>query len=44
MGDIHKTFASIKKLQKITNYKISFNHRKGIKEFIKWYIEYYKVI
>ena len=40
-GDIHKTYASIKKLKKDTGYKIIFDYKKGIKEFINWYIEYY---
>ena len=42
-GDIHKSHASIEKIQKKTNYKITFNHKKGIKEFIDWYIDYYNL-
>ena len=42
-GDIHKSHASIEKIQKKTNYKITFNHKKGIKEFIDWYIGYYNL-
>ncbi len=42
-GDIHKSHASISKLKKEISYKITFNHKKGIKEFIDWYIDYYKL-
>ena len=43
LGDIHKSHASINKLKKNVKYKVTFNHKKGIKKFIDWYINYYEL-
>ena len=42
-GDIIKTHASIRKLQKYTGYAPTINISKGITEFIKWFKNYYRV-
>ena len=40
-GDMHKTFASTKKIKKFLNYKTSINLNEGIKRFVIWYKNYY---
>ena len=42
-GDVKKTHASVKSLQKYSFYKPKINIEKGIKLFIDWYKKYYKV-
>ena len=42
-GDINTTFASKKKLYKITKFSPKTSVREGIKKFIKWYLDYYKL-
>jgi len=41
LGDIKKTHASIKKLEKQTNFRIKTSINEGIEKFIKWYNTYY---
>jgi len=41
-GDVKETNADISKLEKITGYKPQINIEEGIKNFIKWYKEYYR--
>ena len=41
-GDVKETNANITKLEKITGYKPQINIEEGIKNFIKWYKEYYR--
>ena len=41
-GDVPKTWSDTSSLKKITNYQSYTSVEKGIKEFIKWYLEYYK--
>jgi UDP-glucuronate 4-epimerase len=40
-GDMHKTFASTKKIKKLLNYETSINLKEGIKRFVLWYKKYY---
>ena len=40
-GDMHKTFASTKKIKKLLNYKTKVNLDEGIKRFVLWYKNYY---
>ncbi len=40
-GDMHKTFASTKKIKKLLNYKTKVNLNEGIKRFVLWYKNYY---
>ena len=40
-GDVAETWADASLLQKLTNYKPKTNYKDGIKNFIKWYIDYY---
>ena len=42
-GDIIKTHSDIKKLKKLTGYNPKININIGIKKFIEWYKDYYKV-
>ena len=44
IGDIIKTHSSIKKIKQKTNYKPKTDINSGIKNFIEWYLDYYKVI
>ncbi len=41
-GDTHKTHASIKKLERVINYKPKTDIKTGIKKFIDWYNDYFK--
>lgn len=43
MGDVKKTHASIKLLRNYTSYKPKTGIKKGIKSFIDWYKDYYKI-
>ena len=42
-GDIIKTHSSINKIKKYTGYKPKININTGIKKFIEWYKDYYKI-
>tara|TARA_B100001057_G_scaffold226392_1_gene226767 strand:- start:4953 stop:5960 length:1008 start_codon:yes stop_codon:yes gene_type:complete len=42
-GDVKKTLSNINLLKSLTRYEPKTNYKKGIKEFIKWYKEYYKI-
>ncbi len=41
-GDVPKTWSDTSSLEKETGYKSYTSIEEGIKEFIKWYLEYYK--
>ena len=41
-GDVEKTSSDISKIKKLINYSPKTNIKEGIKEFIAWYIKYYK--
>ena len=40
-GDVLKTHSDISKLKSYIGYKPSTNISKGLKEFVKWFKEYY---
>ncbi|MDD3048722.1 MAG: NAD-dependent epimerase/dehydratase family protein [Bacilli bacterium] len=42
-GDVKSTFADISELIKDTSYKPKTNIEEGLKKFIEWYKEYYKI-
>lgn len=42
-GDVKETFSDIKKLKREFNYTPKVNIQKGVKNFVNWYREYYKV-
>ena len=42
-GDVYITHASVKKLINKFNYQPKTNLNKGLAEFVRWYLEYYKV-
>ena len=42
LGDVHKTFGSIKKLIKKIKYKPQTSLKKGIESFIDWYLKSFK--
>ena len=41
-GDVEKTFADTESLEKWINFKPSTSIDEGIKNFINWYLSYYK--
>ena len=41
-GDVEKTFANTQALEKWINFKPSISIEEGVKNFIKWYLSYYK--
>jgi UDP-glucuronate 4-epimerase len=41
-GDVKETKSSIKNIKQVFNYKPSTNVEVGIKNFISWYLDYYK--
>ncbi len=43
MGDVKKTLSNTNVLAKITSFRPKTSYKKGIKEFIKWYREYYQI-
>ena len=43
MGDVKKTLSNTNVLGKITSFRPKTSYKKGIKEFIKWYREYYQI-
>ena len=43
MGDIVKTHASIRKIQKNFKFKPKFNVKSGVRNFIHWYKSYFKI-
>lgn len=42
LGDVKKSLSSIKKLNRWVGYKPKFNIQKGIKNFVDWYLSFYK--
>ena len=42
-GDVAETSANTEKLQKWINYKPDTSVEKGIKNFVEWYLKYYKI-
>ena len=43
LGDVHDTYASIKKLKQKTNYTPSTLLSEGLQKFVSWYKKYYDV-
>lgn len=42
-GDVYQTAGDITKAKKLLNYKPKTNIEEGVKKFVEWYKEYYKV-
>ena len=42
-GDVHLTYADITKAKRLLNYEPKTNIEQGIKKFITWYKQYYKI-
>ena len=42
-GDIKKTHSDISSIRKYTNYSPKFDIDSGIKEFVDWYVDYFKI-
>jgi UDP-glucuronate 4-epimerase len=42
-GDVEETCSSIKKMSNYIKLKKRVDYRKGIKKFINWYLDYYKI-
>ena len=43
LGDVPDTFADVDDLVKEFDYKPSMNVKQGVKNFVKWYKEFYKI-
>lgn len=43
-GDVHKTFASTDKLEKLTGFKPKTSISDGLQNFTDWYVNYYKKV
>ncbi len=43
LGDVEASFASTEKLSQITNFKPYTSLNTGIKKFVEWYLDYYKI-
>ena len=41
-GDVFMTLANTVLLKKLTSYSPKTNFKKGVRSFVKWYLEYYK--
>ena len=41
-GDVKTTIADISKIKKFIEYQPKTDYKEGIKEFINWYLEFYK--
>ena len=42
-GDVHATFADVESLTDVTGFKPSVSLEKGLRDFVAWYREYYKL-
>ncbi|MFT4297837.1 MAG: SDR family NAD(P)-dependent oxidoreductase [Candidatus Woesearchaeota archaeon] len=42
-GDVKETYADVEKAKKLLDYKSKYDVEYGVKKFIEWYKEYYKV-
>ena len=43
LGDVKRSLSSVRKLEKWIGYNPKFNVKIGIKNFIDWYLKYYKI-
>ena len=43
LGDVKRSLSSVKKLNKWVGYKPKFNIQIGIRNFVDWYLRYYKI-
>ena len=43
LGDVKRSLSSVNKLNKWVGYKPEFNIQKGIRNFVDWYLKYYKI-
>jgi len=41
LGDVYKTYASTKRLEKLTGFKPTTSINDGLQKFTNWYVEYY---
>ena len=41
-GDVFMTLANTKLLKRLTGYTPKINYKEGVRNFVKWYLEYYK--
>ncbi|HOI46537.1 MAG TPA: SDR family NAD(P)-dependent oxidoreductase [Bacilli bacterium] len=44
LGDVHKTYASISKLEKMVGFKPTTSIERGLQKFTDWYVLYYKKV
>ena len=43
-GDVKETYSDISLLKAITNFSPNIEIKDGIRNFVKWYRDYYKVL
>ncbi|MDY0278113.1 MAG: hypothetical protein RBQ97_08510, partial [Acholeplasma sp.] len=43
-GDVHKTYASTEKLEKLVGFKPTTSINIGLQRFTDWYVNYYKKV
>ena len=42
-GDLQNTYANIKDLEKVFDYQPKYNIETGVKKFVDWFVNYYKI-
>jgi len=42
-GDVYQTYADVKDLFAVTNYKPSISVPEGVERFVRWYKEFYQI-
>lgn len=43
-GDVHKTYASTKALEKLVGFKPKTSIKEGLQKFTDWYVKFYKIV
>ena len=43
LGDVKRSLSSVNKLYKYVGYSPKFNIKIGIRNFVDWYLKYYKI-
>ena len=43
VGDVKRSLSSVNKLKKWIGYSPKFNTKIGIRNFVNWYLKYYKI-
>ena len=43
LGDVKRSLSSVNKLNRWVGYKPRFTIKVGVKNFVEWYLKYYKI-